>query len=131
MNREETLRLLSILMANYPNATGKIKDAAQTADAWEMTFGKVETEKVYKAARLHMETSKFFPTPADILEKITRAGILYDTNPNALKAPAKRSSIIPEGMTEDEYLNSIIQAQIELETELNGSGNEYFLPYEL
>lgn len=133
MTREETIKLLSILIANYPNA--KIKDAAKTADAWEMVLGPFEAERVYKAARLHMTTSKFFPTPADIKEKLSRAAMIY-TAPPAVPKRLKPGPKLPNGMTEDEYLDAIIEGQIRLECEMDGTNpnealNNYFLPYEL
>lgn len=127
MNRKETLNLLSILMANYPNAVGKIKDASKTADAWEMAFGTVETEKVYKAARLHMETSKFFPTPADILEKITRADLLYSVKPvEAIEAPAIQKE------KESYYLEELCKfVGLGCEPDINADlTQDNFLPYE-
>ena len=134
MNREETLRLLSILIASYPNA--KIKDAAKTADAWEMVLGCFEAEAVYKAARLHMTTSKFFPTPADIKEKLTRATLIYSTPPTVPKRLNPNNGIkTPDGMTETEFLNAIIEDQIRLECELDGTEFSEdllkdFLPFE-
>lgn len=135
MNRKETIKLLSVLMANYPNA--KIKDAAKTADTWEMTLGCFEAEAVYKAARLHMTNSKFFPTPADVLEKMTRAAMIYSAAPGypQMLRPCNSSTKVPDGMTENEYLNAIIRNQIELECEIEGTKppedlTKYFLPFE-
>ena len=127
MTREETLKLLSILMANYPNATGKIKDAAKTADAWEMAFSELEAEKVYKAARLHMETSKFFPSPADLLEKVTRAGLLYETKPvEAIEAP--KTDIRREAYYLEELCKFVgLGGDPDDEADLT---MDYFLPYE-
>lgn len=135
MNREETLKLLSILLANYPNTAGKIKDAGKTADTWEMVLGQYETEAVYKAARLHMATSKFFPTPADILEKLIRASLIY-SEPVAPKRLKPRNEVkTPDGMSETEFLNAIIEDQIRLECEMDGTEftedlMKNFLPYE-
>ena len=77
MNREETIRLLGILSNAYPNTN--INDASSMASTWEMCLGEYPAEQIYKAARLHMETSKFFPTPAEIREKIVRAELVYRT----------------------------------------------------
>lgn len=87
MTRQETVQLLQMLAATYPNA--KIKDAATMANIWEMSLSDFTAEAVYKAARLHMDTNKFFPTPADIKEKIIRAELIYNGPPlNAIEAPA-------------------------------------------
>jgi hypothetical protein len=96
---------------------------------WEMMFGEYSAESVYKAARLHMENSKFFPTVADIKENLKKAEMIYSSP--ALEAPRrpKRPVMkIPDGMTEEEFLNGIIESQIALETEVEQY--KYFLPYE-
>lgn len=75
MTRDEVTKLLEILVTNY----GKnVANPKALADSWEMVLGSYSAEAVYKATRLHMETSKFFPNPADIREKMIRASILYD-----------------------------------------------------
>lgn len=76
MNREDIIRLLGILSEAYPNT--KIKNASSMASTWEMCLEDYSAESVYKAARLHMSTSKFFPTPAEIRENIVRAEIVYN-----------------------------------------------------
>ena len=86
MTREETIQLLETLAATYPNA--KIKDAAKMADMWQMALEDFTAEAVYKAARLHMNSNKFFPTPADIKEKLARAELIYQGPPlNAIEPP--------------------------------------------
>ena len=79
MTRKEIAKLLEVILAAYPNA--KIKDAGATVSTWEMTLGDFSAESVYKAARLHMETCKFFPTPADIRDKMVRAELIYSESP--------------------------------------------------
>ena len=79
MTREETRKLLQILYSSYPN--NKIKSAAEAKtmlDVWEMTFANYEAEQVYKAARLHIKQSKYFPTPADITSRMYKASIVYN-----------------------------------------------------
>lgn len=76
MNRNEITKLLEILVANY----GKnITDPKTMADSWEMNLGEFSAEAVFKAARLHMETSKYFPNPADIRELIPKAQLVYNS----------------------------------------------------
>lgn len=75
MTRKEIADLLEIVIAQYPNT--KVNDPAAMVNAWEMVLGDYSAESVYKAARLHMETCKFFPTIADIREKIVRAEMIY------------------------------------------------------
>lgn len=74
MNRDETSKLLEILVGNYNK---KVTDPATMVETWELALGCFSAEAVYKAARLHMETSKYFPNPADIREKIVRASLIY------------------------------------------------------
>lgn len=87
MTREETAKLLKILASAYPNTMSKITDPESMIIAWEMTLGDFSAEAVYKAARLHMETNKYFPAPSDIRDNIVRAQIVYQpTILNALEA---------------------------------------------
>ena len=89
MTREEIIKLLEIVSAAYPYAMNKIGDPAALVTAWEMGLGMFSAESVYKAARLHIESSQFFPTVADIREKMVRASIAYDMPPvNSLEAHA-------------------------------------------
>ena len=136
MTRKEIVDLLKIVFAAYPHT--KITDPNTMVSTWEMMFGEYPAETIYKAARLHMENSKFFPTVADIKESIRRAELLYDNN-KALEAPKqKRRPIIetPEGMTDEEHILGIVEDQIRLECELEGTEFDEelmknFLPYEL
>lgn len=86
MTREETAKLLKVLAASYPNTMSKITDPESMVAAWEMTLGDFSADAVYKAARLHLETNKFFPAPSDIRDNIVRAEIVYQPYiPNALE----------------------------------------------
>lgn len=76
MNRNEITKLLEILVANY----GKnITDPKTMADSWEMNLGEFSAEAVFKAARLHMETSPYFPNPADIKKLMPKAQLVYNS----------------------------------------------------
>lgn len=127
MTRKEIVDLLKIVFAAYPHT--KIADPNAMVSTWEMMFGEYSAESVYKAARLHMENSKFFPTVADIKENLKKAEMIYSSPaleaPKRLKRPVMK---IPDGMTEEEFLNGIIESQIALETEIEQY--KYFLPYE-
>lgn len=90
MERKEIVELLKIVSANYPHA--KISDPKAMVSAWEMILGDYSAEAVYKAARLHMETNKYFPSPSDIRDNIVRAEIVYKpTIPNAIESKANNS----------------------------------------
>lgn len=79
MTRKEITELLEIVISTYPYT--KVQDANAMVSAWELTLGDYSAESVYKATRLHMNTSKFFPTPADIKEKILKAEMIYTGTP--------------------------------------------------
>jgi hypothetical protein len=99
MTREETIRLLEMMAAVYPNH--KINNAKMTIDGWLLAFGEDDAEKIYKAARHHMNTCSFFPNPADIRKSINRGALLYSnteqTTPRiGLEAPNR--TIDPDTM---------------------------------
>lgn len=101
MNKKDTAKILAILKAGYPNA--KIENAEATVMAWEMILGSYSAESVMKAVRLHMETSPFFPTPADIRNKIIRAEMIFtdtEVDPMPLLSDKKKQTITPEMMDE-------------------------------
>ena len=104
MTRDELSKLLEMLCATYPNA--RIKDAAQTLDAWEMNFAEYPAETVYKATRLHMETCKFFPSPADIFDLMVKAQIKYSNTPHVTAIPA--AVPLPDEEV-DEYLDAVCE----------------------
>lgn len=106
MNREEIANLLKILSKNYQKRISP-SDAKTLVDSWELTLGAFTAEEVYKAARLHMETSPFFPNPADIRKNIVRASVAYSEEP---KSPARLTSIAGAEPIEDEKLNEWLDA---------------------
>lgn len=102
MTRDEIIDLLEIVSAAYPNATSHIKDAGALVTAWEMVLGEFSAEAVYKAARFHLQTNKYFPSPSDIRDKIVRAEITYTpTIPNAIESGATKNC--------DEYLDKFCE----------------------
>lgn len=135
MTRKEIADLLKIVFAAYPHT--KISDPNTMVTTWEMMFGDLPADKVYKAARLHMESSKFFPTVADIKENLTKADMIYSTA--ALEAPKHRRKPLvktPEGMTDEEHILGIVEDQMRLECEIEGvpfdeNLMKNFLPYEI
>lgn len=106
MSREEVIKLLGILYSAYPYIKDKVNDPQVMASAWEMCLGDFSAESVYKAARLHMNTNKYFPTPADIRSNIVRAEIVYrdsEIDGKRLEAKCEPSTAISE--TEEQYLD--------------------------
>lgn len=102
MTREEVTKLLEILTTAYPNT--KIKNASQMADVWEMEFSSYNAESVFKAARLCIEKSEFFPTPAKILNEMTRAELVYNESiieTVKLEAPKEARKTITDEQLED------------------------------
>lgn len=137
MTREEIAKLLKTVSANYPYA--KIKDIKTLVDLWEMSFGDFEAEAVYKAARLHMETSEFFPSVADIKDKMTRARIVFGKpTVTALPSPAQDEEKLEEwvdafcewiGFGEeqnDNALEEFYQKNPDMRAKMSG-----ILPYEI
>ena len=83
MTHEEITDLLELVVNAYPNAMKSISNPDATIRAWEMAFGNDEAESVYKAARLHMDLSPFFPTIADIKSNMRKGELVYGLPPEA------------------------------------------------
>ena len=123
MTREQIIRLLKVLSDNY---NIKIADPKGKVTAWEMQLGNYSAESIYKAARLHMQTSQYFPSPADLINKMVRAQLLY-SDP-LLHAIEKHSTAKDEAI--DLYLDAFCRwiglgCGPEDDTQLTN-----FLPYE-
>lgn len=108
MNKKEAAKILAILKANYPQA--KIENAEATARVWEMILGSYPAESVFNAAKLHMATSTFFPNCADIINKMTRAELIYrPDNTKMLQAGTQTKSIdSPKEKWTEERLDALI-----------------------
>ena len=118
MTREDAIKILSMVRANYPIV--KISDPAAMVSSWEMTLGDYDTDLVVKAVKFHMMTSKFFPTPADIIEHMTRADLIYkEPLRAAIQATRAKVTAIPDGMSEEEFLDGIWNSVIETEREID------------
>lgn len=100
MNRQECINLLEIIAAPYPNA--HIKDAKRLVDAWMLALGDYSAEAVYKAARLHLSTCQFFPTPSDIQKCMLRAQLVYHNDTEALNGSNTKPIGEYRTMTDDE-----------------------------
>jgi hypothetical protein len=98
MTEEQIVDLLEQLISNYPNT--KIKSVEKMIEVWQMAFGENEAEDIYKAARLHMETSEFFPTVAEINNNIEKAKLIY-SNPTGIEAPQARIEAPTSSYVED------------------------------
>ena len=78
MTRAETISLIKALVAAYPNT--RIEDPAEMLNMWQMIFAEYEAESIYKAARSHMATNKWFPKPAELITAAGKAKHLYGSN---------------------------------------------------
>ncbi len=89
MTRAELIDLFEILFNNYPAAP--ISDPNMMIENWMREFGGEDTEKVYMAARYHMNTNRFFPNVADIKKAMTHGQISYaalpEENKKKIEAP--------------------------------------------
>ena len=75
MNKKEATQILAIVRTAYPNV--KIENPAGMMQSWMWTLGNYSADSVLKAAKLHISTCKWFPTPSEILDKIVRAELVY------------------------------------------------------
>ena len=111
MSEKECAQILAIVRSVYPN-TKNIDNPNATLKGWMMELGSYNADAVLKAARLHIATSKFFPTPADIIEKLVRAQLVYSSSelePDKLQAGTKALED-PENKTQpvtDEQLENL------------------------
>ena len=140
MTEQEAKMILAILKQNYKNA--KIEDPKAEVAMWLTELGQYPADVVKVAAQFHIARSDFWPTIEAIKKLIPRAEILVQFEKNNMKPPTKqieapkraKVTAIPDGMSEEEFLDSIIQSQIELETEMYGDDDNDdtagFLPYE-
>lgn len=117
MTRAEIIDLLEILISCYPNT--KIADPSAMATSWEMVLGEYEASSIYKAARLQMSISPFFPKPADLINSITRAELVYSPPPRPVLEPPTSAKVtaIPDNNL-DEFLDSIWDECVRSEREM-------------
>lgn len=103
MTQEETVKLLEILKAAYPN--WKIDNPKQTLEVYEMALGSYKAEDIYKSARVHITRSKFPPSIAELIHGITRGHLVYDDSPTV---NPKYKNLLPNG----EYKDAIIKSEV-------------------
>lgn len=109
MSREEVIKLLGILYSAYPYIKDKVNDPETMVNTWEMCLGDFSAESVYKAARHHMNTNRFFPTPADIRSNIVRAEMVYrDSEIDGKRLEAKCEPSVAISETQEEYLEQYL-----------------------
>lgn len=121
MNKKEMAQILAILQTNYQK---KIENTEATVNVWLMTLQDFSADAVLKSARLHIAKSRFFPTPAEIRENIIKSRVLpMERQTPRLESGSKaKVTAIPDGMTEEEFLDLFLEEQARWE--------ESFLDYE-
>lgn len=121
MDKKEMTQILAILQTNYQK---KIENPEATVNVWLMTLGDFSAQAVLESAKLHISRSKFFPSPSEIRENIVRHKIVLPDKTAPMLEAGKRAKVtaIPDGMSEDEFLDLFWQEQVRWE--------ESFLNYE-
>lgn len=78
MTREETIKLLSVLKAAYPNSyKGMTKDEANGAiSVWAMQFSNIPADIVFIAVNKIISSSPFPPAISEVREKLR--GLYYE-----------------------------------------------------
>lgn len=101
MTHDEVIDLLEELFNAYPN--NPIKDADGTIRTWEREFGSDDASTIYKAARHHMNTNRYFPNVADIRKSINKGQMLYGEvqikQQPVIEAPQAPKKLIPKEIT--------------------------------
>lgn len=99
MTREEITDLLEMMLNAYPMAVKNITNPEATIKAWELAFSGEPADVIYKAARYHMNSNKYFPTVADIRQAMNKGQLLYGDVPEgsqrAIEAPQAPQIMIP------------------------------------
>lgn len=115
MKKSELTQILAILRSNYPNV--KIENPKTMMETWFLTLGGFTGEAVMESAKVHMAHSKFFPTPAELRENIVRHKIVTDVPEPKMLGTGRRAKVtaIPDGMSEDEFLDLFISEQVRWE----------------
>ena len=114
MDKKDMAKVLAILQTNYQK---KIENTEATVGVWMMSLGEFSAEAVLNSAKLHMANSKFFPTPAEIRENIVRHKIILTerTVPKLESGQKAKVTAIPDGMSEDEFLDLFWEEQVKWE----------------
>lgn len=114
MDKKDMAKVLAILQTNYQK---KIENTEATVGVWMMSLGEFSAEAVLNSAKLHMANSKFFPTPAEIRENIVRHKIVLEarTVPRIESGQKAKVTAIPDGMSEDEFLDLFWEEQVKWE----------------
>lgn len=75
--REEMEAVMRYLDGAYPAANKRNIEAG--LDTWMYELGSYPFEDILKAVRFHVNTSKYFPSPSEIISKMARAKLVYQS----------------------------------------------------
>lgn len=94
MNNTESMKILAILKAAYPNSYKGMTadDAAATAAVWQMQFANVPVEIVMLAINKAISVCKYPPTIAEVKKKIQ--SVYWDAY-SALDVPIVNGNPLP------------------------------------
>lgn len=95
MTREETIKILAILKAAYPNSYKNMtkEEANGTVTVWTMQFAKIPAEVVMFAINKLISTSPFPPAICEVKNKISG---LYWESWDALRMNQECKTLTPE-----------------------------------
>jgi hypothetical protein len=97
MTREQVTDLLEELLKAYPYYMKNISDPDGMIDTWEREFGTEDAGAIFKAARHHINTSKWFPTISEIRKAINKGQMMYgqpQPSAPAIEAPKAPRKLI-------------------------------------
>lgn len=104
VSKEELKQIITFLSGAIPyNKNINIEAATQ---AWIIALGDYPAEDILKAVRFHINTSKFFPTPDDIIRNMARAKLVYqDAEPETKALPAGQQDQDDDDDSIDDFIN--------------------------
>lgn len=132
MTRDETIKVLAILKAAYPNSYKNMsKDEANgTVMIWSMQFAKIPVELVMIAINKLISTSPFPPAICEVKDRIK--GLYWEVW-EILNTNKQYKTLSPEQETMYRHLLDVIEplrSEYKTEpsiTELIGDGNKLYL----
>lgn len=102
--REEMESVMRYLDGAYPAANKRNIEAG--LDTWMYELGSYSFEDILKAVRFHVNTSKYFPSPSEIISKMARAKLVYqDAEPEPKALPAGQQDQDDDDDDIDAFIN--------------------------
>ena len=112
MNREEATKFLAIIKVAYPSTYKDIdKDTAiATVNMWQATFEQVPLVIMEMAFDNYRKSSKFAPTPADIIEELK--SLYYVAVGDALTSSGDKLKLCEYVMKHTDSFRNSVKASI-------------------